>query len=56
MKLSRPTNTTFLLSLILFIAALAGRFAGLAIAAQFSYELLLAAYLVLLLGNLLKGL
>ncbi len=55
MRLSAPKTTTFLLSLILFIAALAGRFAGFAIAAPYAYELLLAAYVVLLLGTMLKG-
>jgi len=56
MRLSPPIQATFSLSLLLGLLALAGRFAGVSFLEPYSFLLLLAAYLVLLAGNLFKGL
>jgi hypothetical protein len=56
MRLSPPTNSTFFLSLVLVLAALAGQFAGVEVVQPYSFWLLAAGYVVLFLGNLLKGL
>ena len=54
MRLSAPTNRTFFLSLVLFAAGLAAKFAGIAAVEPYSWRLLFASYTVLLVGNLFK--
>ena len=55
MRLSRPTNATFLLSVILVALGLLGRFAGLGAAAPYAFWLVLLGYILLFLGNITKG-
>lgn len=55
MRLSRPTNATFLLSVIMVALGLLGKFAGLEVAAPFSFWLVLLGYILLFLGNITKG-
>ncbi len=55
MRLSRPTNATFLLSVILVALGLLGEFAGFAVAAPFAFWLVLFGYVLLFLGNITKG-
>ena len=58
MNLSRPTNLVFLISIILAIASVLVRYAGIdvPVVSQYIYEVLLAAFVLLAAGNLLKGL
>lgn len=55
MRLSPPTKAVFFLSILLAILSLAGRFAGLPILSTYAYALMLAAYLLLFLGSLFRG-
>lgn len=55
MRLSRPTNATFLLSVIMVALGLLGRFAGLSVAAPYAFWLVLFGYVLLFLGNVTKG-
>ncbi|MEM6278730.1 MAG: hypothetical protein AAF733_04580 [Verrucomicrobiota bacterium] len=55
MKLSAPTKPIFLVSLVLFILALLGKFAVAALA-PYVLWLALAAWIVIAIGCLLKGL
>lgn len=55
MKLSAPTKPLFLVSLILFILALLGNFAVGALA-PYAFWLALAAWIVIAIGCIMKGL
>ena len=55
MRPSRPTNATFLLSVIMVTLGLLGEFAGLAVAAPFAFWLVLLGYILLFLRNITKG-
>ena len=55
MRLSRPTNATFLISVVLVALGLLGKFAGLAPAAPFAFWLILLGYIFLFLGNITRG-
>ena len=56
MQLSPPTQVVFLVSLILAILALVGRFAHVAYITEYDFWFAIVGYIVLFLGNLLKGL
>ncbi|HNX46535.1 MAG: hypothetical protein VB029_06545 [Anaerolineaceae bacterium] len=56
MQLSAPKNVTFLVALVLFVLGLLGQFSILAAVAAYAGWLLIAAFVVLALGVLLKGL
>ena len=58
LNLSPPTNIVFIISVIIAILAVAVRFAGINIPAVSGhvFETLLIAYVILVLGNLLRGL
>jgi len=56
MELSAPKNVTFLVALVLFVLGLLGQFGILAAVAAYAGWLLIAAFVVLALGVLLKGL
>ena len=55
MKLSAPKNVTFIIALVLFVLGLLGQFSVLAFLTPFAIWLLIAAFVVLALGNLLEG-
>lgn len=57
MRLTPPTYSTFLISLLIAILSVAAQFIPkVAVSIPFSaYWVLIAAYLVLMLGNLVKG-
>lgn len=55
MKLSAPSKPIFLVSLVLFILALVGKFAAVAVLTPNFVWILLAAWVVLALGCLLTG-
>ena len=55
MRLSAPTQMIFLISAALFVLALIGHFAHVPTLSLYQFWLALAAYVVLALGNLLKG-
>lgn len=56
MRLSRPTNAVFVVSLILAGLALASQFTPIPYVSGNQFWVAIAAYVVLMLGNLLKGL
>jgi hypothetical protein len=55
MKLSAPTNLTFLIAVVLFVLALLAQFAAVSALAAVMPWLWVAAFVVLALGVLLKG-
>ena len=55
MTLSRPTNGVFILSLILAGLALASQFTPIPYVSGNQFWVAIAAYAVLMFGNLLKG-
>ncbi|MEM9282605.1 MAG: hypothetical protein AAGA96_12325 [Verrucomicrobiota bacterium] len=55
MKLSAPTQLFFLISLVIAIVALLGGLGVVGAVAGYSFWLAIAAYVVLALGCLLKG-
>jgi hypothetical protein len=55
MNLSAPTMNIFLLSALLFILALVGHFVVIPYVTLYQFWLAIAAFVVLALGNLLKG-
>mgnify|MGYP001166956294 CR=1 FL=1 len=55
MKLSAPTQPLFVVSLVLAGLGLLGRFAVIQVISPNAYWLLLAGYVVLLVGVVLKG-
>ena len=56
MTLSAPTQPVFLISVVLFVLALLGIFGVLPFLAGYGNWLALLAYIVLLVGNVAKGL
>jgi hypothetical protein len=56
MKLSAPTQAIFLISVVLFVLALLGHFAEVQMLSLYQFWLALAAYVVLAVANLSKGL
>ena len=56
MKLSRPKQSTFWVSIILVVLGLLGSLGGVAVFSPYSFWLVLAGFIVLALGNLLKDL
>ena len=55
MKLNAPTNLFFYISLVLVALGLAGKYAGLAAAAPYSFVLVLLGYAVLAIGVVMKN-
>lgn len=55
-NLSRPRNETFLISVIIALLVLLGAVVPLPIFTPYGFGLLLIAYIILLLGNLLDNL
>ena len=55
MQLSKPKNVTFIIALVLFVLGLLGQFSVLAFLTPYAIWLLIAAFVVLALGNLLEG-
>ena len=55
MNLSRPTNGVFILSLMLAALALATQFTPIPYVSGHEFWVAIAAYVVLMLGNLLRG-
>ncbi len=56
MRLSAPTKNIFLISVILFVLALVGHFVAIPYVTLYQFWLAIAAFVVLAIGNLLKGL
>lgn len=56
MNLSAPTMPIFLISLVLAILALIGQFASIAFVSPNAFWIAIIAYVVLMAGNLAKGL
>jgi hypothetical protein len=56
LNLSAPTLPVFLIAAVLFILALLGHFVVIPVVTMYQFWLALAAFVVLALGNLLKGL
>jgi hypothetical protein len=56
MKLTPPKNITFWISVILVVAGLLGYLKVLAFLSPFAFWLVLAGFVLLFLGNLVKGL
>ena len=56
MNLSAPTFPIFVVSLVLFLLAVLGALAILPVVGAYSFWLAVAAYVVLLIGNVAKGL
>ena len=55
MKLNAPTNMFFYISLALAVLGLLGKYGGLAAAAPYSFMLVLAGYVVLAIGVVMKN-
>jgi hypothetical protein len=55
MKLNAPTNVFFYISLALVVLGLLGKYAGLAAAAPYTFLLVLAGYVVLAIGVVMKN-
>ena len=55
MNLSAPTTNVFFLAVILFVLALVGHFSHVPYLTLYQFWLAVAAFVVLALGNLLKG-
>jgi hypothetical protein len=55
MKLNAPTNVFFYIRVVLAVLGLLGRYGGLAAAAPYSFILVLAAYVVLAIGVVMKN-
>ena len=56
MNLSAPTQPVFIISLVLFVLALLAAFGVLPFLAAYGFWLAILAYIVLLVGNVSKGL
>lgn len=56
MKLNAPKNITFIVAVVLFVLGVLGTLAKVAFLAPFGVWLLVAAFVLLALGNLLSGL
>jgi hypothetical protein len=56
MNLSAPTMPVFLISLILAVLAIIGRFADIPLISDNVFSVAIIAYVVLLVGNVAKGL
>ena len=56
MELSSPKNVTFLVAVVLFVLGFLGTVASVSFLAPFAVWLLIAAFVLLALGVLLKGL
>ena len=56
MNLSAPTQLIFIISLVLFVLALLSAFGVLPFLAAYAFWLAILAYIVLLVGNVAKGL
>jgi len=56
MKLHAPKKITFWISLVLVVLGILGRFLNLGLISDWSWLLIVAGYILLLLGVLLKGL
>ena len=54
-NLNRPSNAIFLISIILALLSLIGRLANVPILGNNAFLLLAIAYVVLVVGNLVKG-
>jgi hypothetical protein len=55
MQLSPPTQVTFWASVILVVLGVLGKFVSLALISALSFWLVLAGFVLLAAGNLLKG-
>jgi hypothetical protein len=55
MKLTPPTKNVFWISVILAVLGILGKFAGVAVLAPYAFWLVLIAYVLLFLGNAVKG-
>jgi hypothetical protein len=58
MQLSRPTNAVFLIAVVLAVLAAVVRFTTVSIpvVSVYPFEILLIAFILLVLGNLVRGL
>jgi hypothetical protein len=56
LKLSEPKVITFAIAILLALLALIGQLAKVAVLDQYAFVLLAAAFVLLALGNLFKGL
>ena len=56
MKLNAPTNLVFLISLILFVLGLLGTFVAIPFITGYAFWFVVAAFVVLALACILKGL
>ena len=55
MKLTPPTQNVFYISAVLAILGILGKYAGITALAGSAFLLILAAYVLLFLGNSMKG-
>lgn len=56
MKLTPPTQVTFLIALILGVLGIVGKFISLPLISPHAFWLVVLGWLVLVLGNVMKGL
>jgi hypothetical protein len=55
MRLTPPTKIVFWISVVLAVLGILGKFAGVAVLAPYAFWLVLIAYVLLFLGNAVKG-
>ena len=55
MKANAPTKTSLLVAVVLAVIGLVGKFVAIPFVSQYAFYILLAGFVVLLLGCLLKG-
>jgi hypothetical protein len=55
MKLTPPTKVTFWISVVLAVLGLLGRYASVPFVSDYYFYFVLVGYIVLALGNILKG-
>jgi len=56
MKLTPPTQTVFWISVVLAVLGVIGRYANAGFVSDYAFYFMFVAYIVLFLGNTLKGL
>lgn len=55
MQLTPPTKNVFYISVVLVVLGLLGEYAGISALASFAFLLVLVGYILLALGNTMKG-
>ena len=55
MKLTPPTKNVFLISVVLVVLGLVGRYANVSFLSDYYFYFVLVGYVLLALGNIMKG-